>query len=98
MRPRRTRLGWHRHHRRQSGDDGASMRPRRTRLGWRDDDAHGSGGFGLASMRPRRTRLGWLPELTSRWPRFLCFNEAEAHAPRMGPTDERSLAFLLLLQ
>ncbi len=61
----------------------ASMRPRRARLGCSGNRPSLSS-IGLASMRPRRARLGCAGN-TARLPDdvSICFNEAEARAPRM---------------
>src|SRR5271165_3289262 len=90
MRPRRTRLGWHKRLAMTDPSFPASMRPRRTRLGWLHHWAL-KRDIVPASMRPRRTRLGWYEPIRICLARGHRFNEAEAHAPRMAaPSDDKS--------
>ena len=75
---------------------GPSMRPMRVRLGCATRKGPVSDAV-KPSMRPRRVRLGCLSASSPFSPVAICFNEAEARAPRMHskeqfrPTPVRSL-------
>ena len=61
----------------------ASMRPRRMRLGYSSQGHPLAQNPSSASMRPRRMRLGYNPKKRQSHACSKCFNEAEAHAPRI---------------